>query len=429
LTDHANDLADRLDAARRATIELVALVEDADLNRSLHPEFSPLRWHLGHVAAFEAEWVLVRGFGEPSLSPAYDHLFDPTRNPKAERVHLPPRSELVAFADRERAAVLDRLRATDPSHDDPLLRDRFVFEMVHEHECQHQEILTFLLQMIDPARKPRPDRWRPAEPGAEPTDRMVDVPAGRYAIGGTGAGFGYDNEFPAHEVEVGAYQIAKSPVTERAYLEFVESGGYRDNGAWGPTARRWKAEHAIEAPRDWSRAADGSWTIRTMFEDRPPLAGHPVVGVSRFEAEAFARWAGRRLPTEAEWEVAASCEPGSSTRRRYPWGDETPSPALANLANRSWGTRPIDGRGRSALGCDDMAGQSWEWTASTFAPYPGFRAFPYDGYSAAWFDGEHAVLRGGSWATRGGLARGSFRNWYHPHVREILAGFRLASTA
>lgn len=419
-------LADRLAAARRETLALVALVEDADLNRSLNPEFSPLRWHLGHIAVFESFWVLARAGGQEGLRPDFDRLFDPTRNPKAERVLLPPRSEILDYAERVRERSLAVLAPAAPDHPAELLRDGYVGELVYEHECQHQEIMTFLLQMIPSDQKRRPDGWTPGRAGTEPGGDPVRVAGGPFRMGTTGRGFAYDNEREAHEVELADFAIDRAPVTEAAFVRFLEAGGYRDKRPWSAEGWRWRCEQGVESPRDWSSAEGGGWRIRGMFEVREPLAGVPVVGVSHHEAAAYAHWLGRRLPTEAEWERCAAWDDRTGRARLFPWGDDPPRPDLANTDGLCWGTRPVGPGGRSPAGCDDLTGQVWEWTSSTFGPYPGFRPFPYEGYSQTWFDGRHRVLRGGSWATRGPLCRSSFRNWYEPHVREILAGFRCA---
>ena len=418
------DLVARLARARAETLALISLVEDADLNRSLNPEFSPLRWHLGHVAAFEAHWVLVRAGGESSLSDEYDYLFDPTRNPKAARIDLPPRSELLAYGERVRGRVVEVLARSTPDHPDPLLRDEYVGEMVYEHECQHQEILTFLLQMIPPGRKRRPDGWSPAVGGVEPSGEMVDLGRGKFLLGAHGHAFAYDNERPEFISRVDDFRLSRSPATELQLAGFIEAGGYVDESLWSAEGRRWARESGVVAPRDWSRV-DGGWQVRTMFEDRAPLPGMPVVGLAQHEAAAFARWSGGRLPTEVEWERAAAWDDAVGPRR-YPWGDAPPDPAPANVDGLAWGVRQISARGRSATGLDDLAGQVWEWTSSSFDAYRGFEAFPYEGCSKDWFDGQHRVLKGGSWATRGRLCRASFRNWYHPHVREMFAGCRVA---
>ncbi len=306
MTATITPLAEALARAREQTIELVGLVEDADLNRSLNAEFSPLRWHLGHIAAYEAFWVLVQAGGHPSLKPEFDHLFDPTRNPKANRVHLPARSEILDFSRRVREQVLTVLSDCAPDHPNPLLRDGFVGNLVYEHECQHQEILTFLLQMIPPERKRRPDMMEPDSQNVEPSGEMVAVPAGPFVLGTTGRVFAYDNERDRHEVVLDAYRIDRTPVTERAFSRFVEAGGYRDERLWSADGWRWRVENDINAPRDWIPTEAGGWRVRTMFAERDLRDGVPVVGVSHYEAEAYARLLGRRLPTEAEWELRRS---------------------------------------------------------------------------------------------------------------------------
>jgi ergothioneine biosynthesis protein EgtB len=427
MAEPAPSLADRMRRARDETLRLISLIEETDLNRSLNPEFSPIRWHLGHIAAYEAHWVLAQAGGQPTPDPVYDVLFDPTRNPKPNRDQLPPKSEILAYADRVRGSVETILDTAAPDHPTPLLRDGYIGELVYEHECQHQEIMTFLLQMIPHSRKRVPSGWEPVRVVDEPVTGMVTIPEGSFLQGAAGPWFVYDNEREPHEVHLPSYRIDRAPVSEFAYFQFVEGGGYQTESLWSAEGWSWRSQGDIRAPRDWSRGSHGGWEVRAMFETRPPLAGVPVVGVSAHEAEAYARWVGARLPTESEWERASSWDPASRQTRRFPWGSQPPRPDLANTDGWAWGTRSVQRSVESPSGCLDMAGQVWEWTASWFLPYPGFRPFPYEGYSQAWFDGRHRVLRGGSWATRGLLCRNSFRNWYHPHVREIFAGFRCAA--
>lgn len=424
-------LPEFLERARAETISLTELVEDRDLNRLLHPDFSPLRWHLGHIAAYEARWILREAGGLDSPEPEFDHLFDPRRGSKEGRVHLPSRDQLLSYGRRVREASLRVIETAAPDHPNPLLRDGYIGWLVYEHERQHQEILTFLLQMVPLEALRTPDSWRSAIPGSEPSETLITVPSGAFRMGSDGRRFAYDNERSEHTVELDDYRIRRAPVTEYQFAAFIADGGYREESFWTSEGWRWKQERGIAGPRGWSPTEAGGWTIRTLFEIRRPMAGYPVVGVSCHEAEAFCRWEGSRLPSEAEWERAASWEAETSSVRRFPWGEDLPTPDRANTDCRSWGTRPISSSppGTSPVGCLDLAGQVWEWTASTFAPYPGFRPFPYEGYSQAWFDGAHRVLRGGSWATAGHLCRNTFRNWYHPHVREIHAGFRTAAIA
>jgi ergothioneine biosynthesis protein EgtB len=232
-----------------------------------------------------------------------------------------------------------------------------------------------------------------------------------------------DNERPRHRVELGDYWIDRYPVTNGQYRQFIQADGYENSQWWTEAGWHWRLQHKITQPLYWS--ADGAWDQ------------HPVCGVSWYEAAAYARFCGKRLPTEAEWEKAASWNPATARSQLYPWGD----PALtdtncdrAKYANHfhqvGW-TTPVNayGANQSPLGCRDMLGNVWEWTDSWFQGYDGFQPYPYVGYSQVFFDGQHRVLRGGSWATRPWALRNSFRNWYYPTMRQLFAGFRCATSA
>jgi ergothioneine biosynthesis protein EgtB len=306
--------------------------------------------------------------------------------------------------------------------------------MVLEHEYQHQETLAYLLQMLDPALKVK-NEGVAFRGGKNPvsfsslTEAMVRVPGGAFELGSRGYPFAYDNEQPPHAVTLQDFRIDRYPVTNAEYEQFVEAGGYRTRSLWSDEGWAWVEENRIESPLYWSRAAaDGRWDLQGMFEVTPLPQDHPVTGVSWHEASAYARFAGKRLPTEAEWEKAAAWDTDTETRRRFSWGDEPATPELANYANHNWGTTSVGAHpeGRSAYGCFDMTGNVWEWTASVFAPYPGFEAYPYREYSELWFDGDHRILKGGSWTTREPLLRASFRNFFRPRFRAAFAGFRCA---
>ncbi|HKP86374.1 MAG TPA: SUMF1/EgtB/PvdO family nonheme iron enzyme, partial [Blastocatellia bacterium] len=260
-------------------------------------------------------------------------------------------------------------------------------------------------------------------------DEMVAVAGGPFEMGTSGYPFAYDNERPAHVVEVADFRIDRYPVTNAAYAEFIEAGGYRIRSLWSEEGWAWKESNKIERPLYWSPAGGEGWRVREMFEEVALRRSHPVTGVSWHEASAYARFAGKRLPTEAEWEKAASWDGERRKKRRFSWGDEARHADRANCDFDYWGTTPVAAfpEGRSAYGCFDMTGNVWEWTASTFEPYPGFEAFPYREYSELWFDGDHRILKGGSWATRVPLLRCSFRNFWRPGFRIAFAGFRCAA--
>ena len=238
----------------------------------------------------------------------------------------------------------------------------------------------------------------------------------------------YDNERPTHPVEVAAFRMDVTAVTNRRYLEFIEDGGYRRRELWSEVGWRWRESERVEAPRHWRREAARRWTTVVFGRPTPLDPGRPVVHVSWHEAAAFARWAGKRLPTEAEWEKAAAWDVGRGASRRYPWGSELPDRTRANVDQR-WlepqpaGTFP---EGRSPYGCLQMLGDVWEWTSSAFLPYPGFVAYPYRQYSEIFFGETYRVLRGGSFATAAIVARNTMRNWDFPERRQIFAGFRCA---
>jgi iron(II)-dependent oxidoreductase len=259
---------------------------------------------------------------------------------------------------------------------------------------------------------------------------MVLFPGGPVEIGTDDRSEAYDNERPRHVAEVQPFLIDVNPVTNGDLLAFIAAGGYANPEYWSEAGRRWLAESGAQAPKYWF-LGEGRWMTRVMDRAGAVDPGHPVCHVSWYEAEAFARFAGKRLPTEIEWEAAASWDPATGRKRRFPWGDEPASRDLANLDQLGFGTAPVGGyqRNVSPIGCYGMIGDVWEWTASDFRPWPGFEAFPYQEYSEVFFGDEYKVLRGGSWATRPGAVRNTFRNWDYPIRRQIFSGFRCARDA
>jgi iron(II)-dependent oxidoreductase len=260
---------------------------------------------------------------------------------------------------------------------------------------------------------------------------MVTIPAGSFLIGSNDRHAAYDNERPAHEVQIAAFRIDIIPVTNAAYLRFLEDGGYRRRELWSDQGWRWVASAGVDHPGQWRCGADGTWRELSFGRLAPLEPNRPVIHVSWYEADAYARWAGKRLPTELEWEKAAACDLERGVARLYPWGDQHPTSDHANLDQRAFAPAEVGAypRGRSFFGCEQMLGCVWEWTASDFEAYPGFLAFPYPEYSAIHFGRGYKVLRGGSWATRRIAIRNTFRNWDLPERRQIFAGFRCAADA
>lgn len=416
------ELVEGLGAARERTLALVAPLHAAQLEATFSPLMSPLVWDLGHIAAYEDLWLVHRYGGRPLLRPELADLYDAAETPRAVRGDrpLPGAEEALQYLD----AVRRRTRETIAQRG---VGDGLLHEMVLRHERQHTETMLQAIELARledyaPARRPQPLAHR-CRSGLE----LVEIEAGAFELGAPAGGFAYDNERPRRWVTLPAFRIGRVPVTNGDYLQFVEAGGYRRREWWSAEGWPWKEANRAERPGGWD--ADGrEWRIGGWSPIDP---ARPVVHVSFFEAQAFATAYGARLPTEAEWEKAAAWDPGTQTARPYPWGSEPPSLARANLAQLGFGTDAAGARpaGASPWGCLDMLGQVWEWTASEFAGYPGFRAHPYREYSEVFFDAGYRVLRGGSWATAAQLPSSSFRNWDLPQRRQIFAGFRIARDA
>ncbi|HXF30836.1 MAG TPA: SUMF1/EgtB/PvdO family nonheme iron enzyme [Solirubrobacterales bacterium] len=363
-------IAALLAEARERTLALIRPLGDELLNKVYSELLSPLAWDLGHIANFEELWLVQTIGGRAPLHGDLGQYYDAIENPRRERGELPilHDAELQAYMSEVRERTLEVLEEVElgPAVEDPLLREGFVYEMLVAHELQHQETMLQLLQMLD-----APYRPAEAEPGRFVPDPIespggtVRIEAGRYEIGAPERGFAYDNERPRHTVALASFEIDRTPVTNASYIEFM-------------------GETGAEPPMYWERQGQG-WASSAMGVTTPVDPMRPVVHVSWHEADAYARWAGKRLPTEFEWEAA--------------------SPRLEGV------------------------GGAWEWTSSDFRAYPGFQVFPYEEYSKVFFGDEYKVLRGSSWATHPHVARPSFRNWDLPQRRQIFAGLRLAEDA
>ena len=424
-------IAAELAAVRDRSLSLLAPLSDDELVQQHSPLMSPLVWDLAHVGNYEDQW-LVRALGATGLGDRYDEVYDAFRHPRRTRSTLPLLGPEGArdYITAVRARALDVLDRADlaPDGADPLFHDGFVYGMVLQHEHQHDETMLATLQLMDgpgyrPTAPPPPD-------GRPSSSDEVLVPGGSFTTGTDTDPWAYDNERPAHVVDMPAFHIDTTPVTNETYAAFVEAGGYDDPLWWTTDGWKWRQEAALQHPEFWQR--DGRWWLRRRFGVVEPLPrDEPVQHVCWYEADAYARWRGKRLPTEAEWEKAASWDPVTGRKRRYPWGDEPPTVEHANLHQRHFGPAPVGAyaQGASAVGCLGMIGDVWEWTASHFVAYPGFRSFPYREYSEVFFGTEYRVLRGGSWATHPSAVRTTFRNWDYPIRRQIFAGFRCARDA
>jgi iron(II)-dependent oxidoreductase len=418
-------LLDHLDDARRRTLALIDGLDTAQLMGPKLATVNPLRWEIGHSAYFYEYWVLRQHLGLAPILDTADRLYDSIGIAHDDRwdLPLPSLEDTLAYMREVKDAVCRELERSGP---DP--RRDYLVEYGIYHEDMHTEAFTYTRQTL---AYPTPAI------GALPHDRMhgrldgdAQIPGGVFRLGAAPEdGFVFDNEKWAHEVEVEPFAIARAAVSNAEYAVFVEADGYRDTQYWDEAGRAWLDASNLEHPCYWRRAGDG-WEMRRFDTWERLVPDAAVIHVCWHEAQAYCRWAGRRLPTELEWEVAAAGEPEASgvlapTKRRYPWGDEAPTPERANLDGRALGTVAVGAlpEGDSAFGCRQMIGNTWEWTEDSFAPYPGFTPDMYADYSQPLF-GSTKVLRGGGWATRGRMIRNTWRTYYGPERNDVFAGFR-----
>ena len=421
-----------LGTSRRRLLDLLRPLPAEVLTAQHSPLMSPPVWDVAHVANYEEQWLL-RALGAPAVRDAEtDRLYDAFRNPRQTRAALPllGPEEAFAYAEEVRGrvlATLEALPAEVAGDRAELVRGGFVYGMVAQHEQQHVETLVATLQLVT-STELAPLPAAPSRASRGGMRREVRIPAGPFEMGSAEA-WAYDNERPRHAVDVGEFLLDRTPVSNGRFLEFLEDGGYRRPSLWQPAGWAFREQEGLEHPLFWRRTVDG-WERRRFGRWEPLPPDEPVCHVCWYEADAFARWDGRRLPTEAEWEKAAAATPGGGTRL-YPWGDVPPEPRHANLWPAGGHPSAVGSfpEGASAFGVEQMMGDVWEWTASEFRPYPGFRPFPYPEYSAVFFGPEYRVLRGGSWAVAPDAIRNSFRNWDYPIRRQIFAGFRCARDA
>jgi len=419
-------LARELTTARDRTLRLVDF-DDAVLHRQYNPLMSPLVWDLAHIGWQEELWLL-RGNNPDRpglLDPKVERYYDAFLNSRASRVDLPLLSpaEARSYCSTVRNKALDSLDAL------PEDGDEFNFGLVVSHENQHDETMLQALNLRSgPALL---DRGTPLPSGrAGVAGTSVLVPAGEFVLGvdAVTEPHSLDNERSAHVVDLPAFRIGTVPVTNGEWRGFIDDGGYDQQRWWSERGWAHRLEANLRAPEFWNLSGDLAGT-RTRFghvEDIP--ADEPVQHVTFFEAEAYAAWAGARLPTEQEWEKACAWDPATNARRRYPWGSSEPTKHLANLGGDALRPAPVGAypAGASAYGAEQMLGDVWEWTTSPLRPWPGFTPMLYEQYSAPFFDGDYKVLRGGAWAVAPSIVRPSFRNWDHPIRRQIFSGVRLA---
>ena len=421
-------VARELDRARDRTTRLTETVGDDDLVRQHSPLMSPLVWDLAHVGNQEELWLVRDVGGREPVRRDIDELYDAFKHPRSDRPALPLLSPAEArkYVGQVRDKALDVLDRADFGSG-PLVADGFAFGMIVQHEQQHDETMLATHQLRNGPPVLAAD---PPPAAVRPVTGEALIPGGPFTMGTDTEAWALDNERPAHPVDVPAFHLDRAPVTNEQYAAFIDSGGYDDPRWWSPDGWDHRQRAGLSAPMHWRRDGDG-WAATSFGRTARVGLGEPVVHVCYYEAQAYATWAGRRLPTEAEWEKAARYDPATGRSRRYPWGDDPPGERHANLGQRhlrpaSAGAYPD---GASPAGVHQLIGDVWEWTSTAFHGYPGFRAFPYEEYSQVFFGPEYKVLRGGSFGTDQSACRGTFRNWDYPIRRQIFAGFRTARDA
>jgi len=406
LTAQKQSIYQWMQQCRLATLSLFQKVDQATFSCQAHPNFSPIGWHLGHIGYTEALWILEHLAGEfPQHLLPYRRLYAADGLPKAERRNLPSLEETLSLLDDVRSRVFQYLSIC------PLENQERLWRWLLQHESQHCETIAIVLELqksnpsFNSSNSPAAtSKLSPIEKHANSAE-MIHIPAGSFQCGSNSIN-ALDNEQPQHEIFLNSYWIDRYPVTQQQYRQFIEAEGYRIATYWHPEGWQWIAKCQIQQPRYWKNSLE--------------YDHYPVCGISWYEADAYARFMGKRLPTEFEWEKAAAWNPTTQQQTNFNWQTAAVnSTQISSTTAKSPPQAPND--------CYYMLGNCWEWTSSKFQPYIGFVAYPYKGYSQAYFDNQHYVLRGGSWATLHWTIRPTFRNWYYPQTQEIFSSFRCAS--
>ena len=439
-TEVQHKLLERLRDSRMRTDEIFGIVRPDSLYERPIPERHRIIFYLGHLEAFDWNLLRERVLGLKTFHPDYDKLFafgiDPVNGglPSDQPIDWPSIADTRYYVERIRASIDEGLAALTPAdwNSGPVGADFSAETLLHvavEHRLMHAETLAYMLHQLPLDRKIARTR-KPELIVAPVAPAVLRIPAGRATLGLSRANensFGWDNEYEAFSVAVPAFEIDKYKVTNGQYLDFVAAGGYENPACWTEEDWNWRVSRNLQHPAFWSRNRD-RWYFQTMF-DKVPLPLDWPVYVSHAEASAFARWAGKSLPTEAQWHRAAYGTE-HDRERPYPWGNAAPSPNNGNFDFHSWDPISVgaSSEGESAFGVSGLLGNGWEWTSSIFEPFPGFQKFSfYPGYSADFFDGKHYVMKGASARTAACMLRRSFRNWFQPHYQYVYAGFRCVS--
>jgi iron(II)-dependent oxidoreductase len=423
-------LLERISDARRRSDALFDIVQrDAMYDRPI-PERHRIIFYAGHLEAFDWNLLHENVFGLSSFHPEFDRLFafgiDPVGGglPTDQPSDWPSLERVREYVREIRNSLNDKLMRNAGGQRDGFALDTLL-NVAIEHRLMHVETLAYMLHQL-PLERKIPHTTSSTLLVSPVTHSMIKIPGGtaRLGLNRESGAFGWDNEFEAHTADVRGFEIDRYMATNGQFLEFMKAGGYAERELWGDADWQWKGANDISHPVFWHKR-DGAWLYRTMFNEIPLPLEWPVY-VSHAEASAYARWAGKALPTEEQWQRAAYGSPDAA-QRLFPWGNDAPSRNHGNFDFTNWDPFPVNAhpRGRSAFGAEGMLGNGWEWTCSVFGPFPGFEPFPfYRGYSADFFDGKHFVMKGGSARTAACMLRPTFRNWFQPHYQYVYAGFR-----
>jgi len=424
-------MRERIEDARGKSDALFDIIRTESIFERPIPERHRIIFYIGHLEAFDWNLLHETVFGLKSFHPEFDRLFafgiDPVGGglPKDQPSDWPSLTKVREYVGSIRSALDDKLKGDVGGAS----RDGFsldtLLNVAVEHRLMHLETLAYMLHQL-PFESKKSQPSAPLQDSSPVNDSAVEIPAGSAKLGLSRDSdiFGWDNEFESSTVHVPSFAIDRYMVTNQQFLRFMDAGGYEKRELWTEGDWNWKSSQRISHPVFWKKDRSG-WKYRAMFEEIPLPPDWPVY-VSHAEASAYARWAGKALPTEAQWHRAAF---GTMDRaeRLYPWGDEAPNASLGNFDFNRWDPAPVNAypQGRSAFGVEGMLGNGWEWTSTIFGPFPGFEPFPfYRGYSADFFDGKHFVMKGGSPRTAACMLRPTFRNWFQSHYQFVYAGFR-----
>lgn len=426
------EIIDLLRDTRQRELELI---DGLSRNELIGPPMrivEPPIWELGHVGWFQDRWILQNIDNRPPVSAKADSLYDSFNIPNSERfdLYFPSLDETNEYISEVLEKIIARIKDKDLTDE-----DIYFYRLSLNHEDMHSETMHHIRHTLDyppPNLSTVPFTEDELSVDEDFEDHDVDIPGGQYMLGAIqDTSFVFDNEKWAHPIDLEPYQISAMPVTVKEYMEFVEAEGYLDASLWSDIGWSWVSENEIKHPAYWKKDSGRVWIKKYFNQDKKLSPYDPMIHVNWFEANAYCKWIDRRLPTEAEWELAASGELSSdgksftNVKRSYPWGNEQPNSSLANINSRNLDVVDVRAfpQGDSAFGLRQMIGNVWEWTSSTFDAYPGFTIDPYDTYSEPSF-GQQKVLRGGCWATRPHVLRNTFRNFYTPDRNNIFAGFR-----